>query len=421
MPMSEQTSGRIMRALPQIVKHFGTPFHLYDYEGMVERGSELRTAMEPVGKISGFKQHYAVKAWPNPANLKLQHNNGFGFDCSSPFELELASKAGARGEEIFFTSNNTQPEWFDQALELGAVINLDDISLIDKMPYMPELICFRINPGNLRRGTDIIGDPIESKYGIMWEQMIKAYRKAKNRGAKRFGIHMMVASNSMNEDYIVDTARMLLIAIKEISRVLKIRFEFINIGGGFGTPYLPGVADLDVKKIGNLIARELTAFGASEGYVPKVYTELGRWMTGLFGVLVVKVINRKEIYQTHVGVDAGMEALMRHGIYKAYHHVTVFGAERRRKTEIVNVVGSICENCDRLATQIELPVTRFGDILLVHNTGAHGSAMCFNYNGKTRVKEVMLHHKSADLIRRAETHDDLMEMYRFMRDVLRLV
>ncbi|MEI8337597.1 MAG: diaminopimelate decarboxylase [bacterium] len=421
--MSKETSERLMRSLPLLVSHYGTPFGLYDYEGMLQRGLELKAAMKPVSDIIGFQQHYAVKAWPNPANLKLQHRNGFGFDCSSPFELELANGAGARGEEIFFTSNNTQPEWFDQALQLGAVINLDDISLIDKMPYMPELICFRINPGNLRVGTGIIGKPIESKYGIMWEEMIKAYRKAKARGAKRFGIHMMVASNSMEEGYIVDTAKMLLTAIKEISCVLKIRFEFMNIGGGFGTPYLPGVADLDVVKIGRLIANELIAFSASEGYVPKLYTELGRWMTGPFGVLVVKVINRKNIYQTHIGVDAGMEAMARHAAYGAYHHVTKFRDSRDARSqemEIVNIVGSICENCDRLATQIELPVTKMGDILIIHNTGAHGTAMCGNYNSKTRIKEVMIHRQGAELIRRAETHDDLMAMYRFKQDRLHL-
>ncbi len=337
----------------------------------------------------------------------LQKRMGFGFDCSSPYELKLAARAGAGGEQIFFTSNNSRPEWFDQASALGAVINLDDVSLIKKVREFPELICFRLNPGKRRTGSSIIGTPVEAKYGIMWEQLIPAFREAKARGARRFGIHTMVCSNCRDEKYLTATVGMLLQAIEEVSTKLKIQFEFINMGGGFGIPYRPTDKELNINRIGERIAVLLDLFRRKHGYAPNLFTEMGRWMTGPYGVLVASVINRKEIYQTHVGVDVGMNGLMRHGMYGAYHHIKVVGAKQQKK-EVVNVVGQICENCDRLATKRLLPRTREGDILLVQDAGAHGIVMCFNYNGTTRPQEVMLREDgTADLIRRAETHDDL--------------
>lgn len=405
MPTPAPVLVRIERALPAILKKFGTPCYVYDEQGIGERGLELKRAMRDV---PGFQQFYAVKAWNNPENLKLQKAMGFGFDCSSPYELELAKRVGASGEKVMFTSNNSRPEWFDQANRLDAIINLDDISLIRKVRDFPELICFRLNPGKRRTGSSIIGTPTEAKYGIMWEQMIPAFRSAKARGAKRFGLHTMICSNCRNESYLIATVVMLLQAIEKVGRALHIQFEFINMGGGFGIPYRLADSTLNVNRIGEYIAMLLDDFKRRHGYAPKLFTEMGRWMTGPYGVLVTKVINRKEIYQTHVGVDVGMNGLMRHAIYGAYHHINVVGADKRRRKEVVNVVGQICENCDRLATQRRLPRTREGEILLVQDAGAHGIVMCFNYNGTVRPQEVMLRLGGrAELIRRAETHDDL--------------
>lgn len=405
MPTPTPVLARIERALSAILEEFGTPCYVYDEQGIVERGLKLKRAMRDV---PGFQQFYAVKAWNNPENLKLQKAMGFGFDCSSPYELELAKRVGASGEKVMFTSNNSRPEWFDQANRLDAITNLDDMSLIPKVRDFPELICFRLNPGKRRTGSSIIGTPTEAKYGIMWEQMIPAFRAAKARGAKRFGLHTMICSNCRDESYLIATVVMLLQAIEKVGRALHVQFEFINMGGGFGIPYRPTDPTLNINRIGEHIARLLEDFKRRHGYAPKLFTEMGRWMTGPYGVLVTKVINRKEIYQTHVGVDVGMNGLMRHAIYGAYHHINVVGASKRRKQEVVNVVGQICENCDRLATQRRLPRTHEGDILLVQDAGAHGWVMCFNYNGTTRVQEVMLRlGGKAELIRRAETHDDL--------------
>lgn len=418
MPTPKETLSRIEQALPAILDRFGTPCYVYDEAGIRERGQTLTRAMRHV--IPAFQQYYAVKAWNNPANLILQRVMGFGFDCSSPYELELAKRVGASGERIMFTSNNSRSEWFDQANALGAIINLDDISLIPKVRDFPKLICFRLNPGKRRTGSSIIGTPTEAKYGIMWEQMVSAYRKAKARGARRFGLHTMICSNCLDEGYLIATVTMLLQAIEKISKELHITFEFINMGGGFGIPYRPTDHSLNINRIGERIASLLDDFKRRHGYAPKLFTEMGRWMTGPYGVLVTKVINRKEIYQTHVGVDVGMNGLMRHGMYGAYHHIKVINAEHRRRKEVVNVVGQICENCDRLATQRKLPVTRLGDIIIVQDAGAHCIVMVFKYNGTTAPPEVMLHQNGvAELIRRADTHDDLDATLHYKQTIIK--
>lgn len=407
MPTPKPTLARIERALPKIIQTFGTPCYVYDEQGILERGLELKNAMR---HVRGFQQYYAVKAWNNPENLRLQLGMGFGFDCSSPYELELAERVGASGEEIMFTSNNSRPEWFDQAKKLGAIINLDDVSLIRKVQGFPETICFRVNPGKRRMASGIksFNNPEKQKYGIMWDQLVPAYQAAIRRGAKEFGLHMMIASNCLDEDYLVGNVETLLQAIAGVEDKLHIPFDFVNPGGGYGIPYKPGDKELNMDRIGERIAELLDGFKRQHGYAPKFYTEMGRWVTGPFGVLVTTAINRKDIYQTHVGVDVGMNGLMRHGMYGSYHHIKVVGAERRRKKEVVNVVSQICEDIDRLATQRLLPVIRIGDTLLVQDTGAHGIVMCFNYNGTTRPQEVMLRSNgTAELIRRAETHDDL--------------
>ena len=414
MPISNDYAERLARALPGIVAHYGTPFHLYDEKGMRQTGTELIKAFSGV---DFFREYYAVKALPNPEILKLMHDMGFGFDCSSIAELVLSRQIGARGEEIMFTSNNTSAKEFEAAAaDGGCVLNLDDISLIDKVPVMPELICFRYNPGERRTGNSIIGNPVEAKYGIAHDQLLDAYKRAKARGAKRFGLHTMLASNELNHAYMVETARMLLERVEWISSELDIRFDFVNIGGGLGIPYRPEEKPLDILSMGREISKLFERFKAHHGYMPKLYLESGRYMSGPHGVLVTTAINRKEIYRTYVGVDSCMSSLMRPGMYGAYHHITVLGKEGEHET--VDVVGSLCENNDKFAVQRPLPRVEDGDILIIHDTGAHGHAMGFNYNGKPRPKELMLREDgSVALIRREETLDDLFATLKFAPDI----
>jgi diaminopimelate decarboxylase len=315
-----------------------------------------------------------------------------------------------------FTSNNTSTAEFAVAeANGGCVLNLDDISLIDKVPQMPELICFRYNPGERRSGNSIIGNPVEAKYGVAHDQLLEAYKKAVQRGTRRFGIHTMLASNELNHAYMVETTRMLLDRVVWLSEKLNIRFEFINIGGGLGIPYRPQEKPLDIVSMGREIAELFRSFKSHHGYTPKLFLESGRYITGPYGVLVTRAINRKEIYRTYVGVDSCMSSLMRPGMYGAYHHVSVLGKAGEQET--VDVVGSLCENNDKFAIQRPLPAIQDGDILIIHDTGAHGHAMGFNYNGKTRPKELLLRcDGSVELIRREETVEDLFATLNFEPD-----
>jgi len=413
MPLSADFSARLESSLEQIVEHYGTPFHIYDEKGMRETGNALINAFSG---IPGFKEYYAVKALPNPQILNIMHSMGFGCDCSSVAELILSRDAGAAGEEIMFTSNNTSPEDFAAAeADGGCVLNLDDISLIDKVPNMPELICFRYNPGERRSGNAIIGTPVEAKYGVSHDQLLEAYKKAKERGAKRFGLHTMLASNELNYTYMVETARALLERIEWLSSQLDITFEFINIGGGLGIPYKPEDSALDIAAMSKEITTLFDTFKEHNGYMPKLFIESGRYMTGPHGALVTTAINRKEIYRTYVGVDACMSALMRPGMYGAYHHINVLG--KTGSEEVVDVSGSLCENNDKFAVQRSLPHVEDGDILIIHDTGAHGHAMGFTYNGKVRPKELLLKEDgSVELIRREETLDDIFATLNFDAD-----
>lgn len=321
-----------------------------------------------------------------------------------------------------FTSNNTTREEFElAAADGGCILNLDDFNLIDKVPAMPETICFRYNPGAERDGNSIIGNPVEAKYGVSRDQILEAYRSANARGAKKFGLHTMLASNELNYTYMVQTAKMLLDLAEEIQAELDIRFDFLNIGGGLGIPYLPGDAPLDLESMGREITDLFTAFKAKHGYMPALLMESGRYITGPHGALVVKAINRKDIYRTYIGVDACMTALMRPALYGAYHHIEVLGKDEAGATEVVDVVGSLCENNDKFAIQRALPVIDNNDVLIIHDTGAHGQAMGFNYNGKLRPKEVLL--KSDDsvaLIRREETAADYFATLDFEPDSFNL-
>lgn len=419
MPMSQGFKDRLFPHLPAIAAHYGTPFHIYDEVGIRETGHHLQAAF---ADIPGFREYFAVKALPNPAIMAIMRDMGFGFDCSSVPELMLARRLGASGDDIMFTSNNTsRADFAAAAAEGGCILNLDDISLIDKVEQMPELICFRYNPGNRRRGNDIIGKPEEAKYGVSHDQIVEAYQRARARGAKRFGLHTMLASNELHYSYMVQTAAMLLELVETIGRELGITFEFINIGGGLGIPYLPGVDPLNVAAMGEEITALFVDFKDRHGYCPALLMESGRYMTGPHGVLVTTAINRKEIYRTYIGVDACMSALMRPALYGAYHHIEVLGKDGSAGTEIVDVVGSLCENNDKFAIQRELPRIVDGDLLVIQDSGAHGHAMGFNYNGKMRPRELLFGQDgSVRLIRREERPEDYFATLQFEDKVLQL-
>jgi len=418
MPMTDDFKQRLFPHLSDIADHFGTPFHIYDETGIRNTGNSLKQAFSG---IAGFNEFFAVKALPNPEIMKIMKDMGFGFDCSSIPELVLARSVGARREEIFFTSNNTSDADFAAAFaDGGAVINLDDISLIPNLPQVPDLISFRYNPGERRTGNAIIGNPVEAKYGVSHDRIIDAYRQALDLGVRRFGLHAMLASNERNFTYMVDTARMLLDLAAMISGETGITFAFINIGGGLGIPYRPEDAPLDIISMGRDITALFDQFASDHGYRPRLYMESGRYMTGPHGVLITRAINRKDIYRTYIGVDACMSSLMRPGMYGAYHHIDVLGKDTENNPiETVDVVGSLCENNDKFAIQRALPKIDNNDLLIIQDTGAHGHAMGFNYNAALRPQELLLRPDgSVERIRRAETMDDYFATLSFEKKVM---
>lgn len=420
MPMPAAFKNTLYPVLADIVSHFGTPFHIYDAAGILQTADNLKQAFSA---RAGFMEYYAVKALPNPAILRIMLDKGFGLDCSSTAELVLSRRLGASGEAIMFTSNNTSDEDFAAAFaDGGCIVNLDDISLIPKLPTIPELICFRYNPGPRRTGNAIIGNPVEAKYGVSHDQILGAYQTMKALGCTRFGLHTMLASNERNHAYMVETAHMLLDLVRWIAGEAGIRFEFVNIGGGLGIPYRPEDAPLDLDAMARGINALFDAFAREHGWEPRLYMESGRYMTGPHGVLVTRAINYKNIYRNYIGVDACMSALMRPGIYGAYHHVEVLGKDPDRSPlETVDVVGSLCENNDKFAIGRMLPKIDMGDILIIHDTGAHGHAMGFNYNGKLRPQELLLREDgSVERIRRAETLADYFATLAFEPDRLAL-
>jgi diaminopimelate decarboxylase len=417
MPMSKAFQERLFPALPEIIEYFGTPFHIFDEQGIIATGEKLKLDFKA---ISGFREFFAVKALPNPSILKIMRKLGFGVDCSSASELTLARRNGFKGEDIMFSSNNTSDELFKLALaDGGCILNLDDITMIDKIQKFPELICFRYNPGEIRTGNQIIGNPVEAKYGLRHDQVLEAYKMAIKCGAKRFGLHTMIVSNQRDYRYMVETVRMLLEVIKTVSKELKIKFEFFNIGGGIGIPYRPEDTAFDLSALVRESQVLFQDFQIKQGYVPKLFMECGRFITGPHGALVMTVINRMSKYREYIGVNAStMSANPRPAIYEtAYHHISVLnpsGKPRRGNEEIVDVVGPLCENNDKFAKQRRLPRAEIGDIIVQHDTGAHSPAMEGNYNGWLRPQELLLHtDESVELIRRAETMDDLFATYNF--------
>lgn len=390
-----------------MIAQFPTPFHIYDEAGI---RASAHTLLSSFGWNQGYTNFFAVKALPNPAILEILKQEDMGVDCSSLAELYLAEKVGFQGEQIMFTSNNTPASDFKKAYELGAIINLDDITHIETLERavgtLPDLLCFRFNPGAERLGNDIIGNPAEAKYGLMRDQLFQAYDIARQKGVKRFGLHTMIASNELDSSYFVETARMMFdiaVELKEKGIVL----EFINLGGGLGIPYLPEQAPLDVELLANNIKELYEIMLVPVGIAPRLYTECGRYVTGPHGYLVSTVLHLKSTYREYIGLDANMANLMRPAMYGAYHHITVLGKESDAATHPYDVTGGLCENNDKFAIQRLLPATEPGDIIVIHDTGAHGHSMGFNYNGVLRSAELLLEKDgSVRLIRRAETLDD---------------
>ncbi len=392
----------------EIIKKHPTPFHIYDEKAILENARKMKAAF---GKVSGFKEFFAVKALPNPFILKILKKEGFGVDCSSLPELILAEKVGLIGEDIMFSSNDTPFEEFIKARDIGAYINLDDINHVDylkKYAGLPKVICFRYNPGPLKRGNLIIGKPEEAKYGLTRDQLFEGYRILRDRGVKRFGMHTMVASNELDPDYFVETARILFELIVEISKELDITFEFVNLGGGIGIPYLPNQDPVSFETVAEGVNESYASIITANGLSPlKVFLECGRVITGPYGYLISQVRHLKHTYKDYVGMDSCMANLMRPGIYGAYHHITVLGKEKEDAIHKYDVTGSLCENNDKFAVDRLLPEIEIGDILAIHDAGAHGHSMGFNYNGKLRSAELLLRvDGSVVQIRRSETIED---------------
>ncbi len=389
---------------------FGTPFHLYDEQGIRRQVRELAEAFS---WAPGFREHYAVKALPNPYILEIMKSEGQGADCSSYAELLLAEAVGMRGAEICFTSNNTPAEEFQKACDLGATVNLDDfthIAFLEKACGLPEVISFRYNPGAAREGGNaIIGKPEEAKYGMTHEQLMQGIRICRDKGVKRFGLHTMIVSNELAADYLIGTATMMFELAVEIKQTLGVEVEFINLGGGLGLAYRPEEADLDVAAVGEGVRREYERLLVPAGLGRiTLAMESGRLMTGPHGLLVTRAVHTKDIYRHYIGVDACMAHLMRPALYDAYHHITVLGKQNAPADHIYDIVGSLCENNDKFAVQRALPQIEVGDLLAIHDSGAHGLAMGFNYNGKLRCRELLLQADgSIKQIRRAETIADL--------------
>jgi diaminopimelate decarboxylase len=394
--------------IQEIMKKYPTPFHIYDEKAIIENARRMKAAF---GEVPGFKEFFAVKALPNPFILKILKNEGFGADCSSLAELILAERAGIVGEDIMLSSNDTPSEEFVKARELGAYINLDDISHIDYLERhagLPKVICFRYNPGPLKEGNAIIGKPEEAKYGFTRDQLFEGYRILRDKGIKRFGMHTMVASNELSPDYFIETARILFELIVEISKELGIAFEFVNLGGGIGIPYLPDQEPVSFEVVAKGVKEAYEATITANGLYPlKVFLECGRVITGPYGYLVSQVRHLKHTYKDYAGLDSCMANLMRPGIYGAYHHITVLGKEKEIAARKYDVTGSLCENNDKFAIDRLLPEVEIGDILVIHDTGAHGHSMGFNYNGKLRSAELLLRKDGSVVqIRRPETLED---------------
>lgn len=410
-----------LEQLREIVNDYPTPFHLYDEKGIRENARRVREAF---AWNQGFKEYFAVKATPNPFILKILREEGCGTDCSSLTELMMSDACGFGGKEIMFSSNDTPLEEFRFARDLGAVINLDDFTHIqcleDTLGKIPETICCRYNPGGVFKiSNDIMDNPGDAKYGMTTEQIFEAFRVLKAKGARHFGIHAFLASNTVTNEYYPTLARVLFEVAVKLHEETGADIRFINLSGGIGIPYRPDQEPNDIRAIGDGVRKvyEEILVPAGMGEVA-LFTELGRFMLAPYGCLVTKAIHEKHTHKEYVGVDACAANLMRPAVYGAYHHITVAGKEDEDCSCVYDVVGSLCENCDKFAIDRKLPEIAKGDLLVIHDTGAHGFSMGYNYNGKLRSAELLLKEDgSVEMIRRAETPKDYFATFDFC-DVL---
>ncbi len=396
--------------LEEIVKQFPTPFHLYDEKGIRANAQAVKDAFS---WNKGYREYFAVKAEPNPFIIQILKEYGCGCDCSSETELMLSDALGIRGEQIMFSSNNTPAGEFELADKLGAVINLDDITHIDFLEQtigkIPETISCRYNPGGVYEiSNGIMDNPQDAKYGFTKEQLFEGYRMLKEKGAKRFGLHSFLVSNTVTNDYYPVLAKTLFELAVEIKEKLGIVISFINLSGGVGVAYRPDQTPNDIRAIGEGVHRVFDEVLVPAGLGDTaIYTEMGRFMTGPYGCLVTKAVHEKHTYKDYIGVDACAANLMRPAMYGAYHHITVMGKEEAPCDHKYDVVGSLCENNDKFAVDRMLPEIEKGDLLVIHDTGAHGFAMGYNYNGRLWSAEVLLKEDgTAQLIRRAQTPKD---------------
>ncbi|MCH5204588.1 MAG: diaminopimelate decarboxylase [Oscillospiraceae bacterium] len=402
--------------IEEITKTYPTPFHIYDEKGIRENARALKAAFS---WNKGFREYFAVKATPNPFIMKVLQSEGCGFDCSSLTELMLSDDVGAKKHDIMFSSNATPDEDFKKAYELGAIINLDDfthIDVLDKLTGIPETICCRYNPGGEFKtdgSPNVMDTPKDAKYGFTHEQIIEGYKILKEKGAKKFGMHAFLASNTLTNDYYPTLAGILFRAAVEIKEKAGVELSFINLSGGVGIPYKPDQPANDIAVIGEKVREqyEKILVPAGMGDVA-IYTELGRFMLAPYGMLIAKAIREKHIYKEYIGLDACAANLMRPAIYGAYHHITVLGKEDAPCDCKYDVTGGLCENCDKFAVDRMLPKIELGDYIAIHDAGAHGFSMGYNYNGKLRSAELLLREDgSVKLIRRAETPEDYFRTF----------
>ena len=389
-----------------ITEQFPTPFHLYDEKGIREKARALNAAF---AWNKGFKEYFAVKATPTPAILKILQEEGCGVDCATDVEVQISEKLGFK--DIMFTSNDTQAKEFVYARKVRATINLDayeHIEFLKNVAGIPETVCLRYNPGGVfSLGTDIMDHPEESKFGMTKEQLMKGYKELKELGVKQFGIHAFLASNTVTNDYYPILARQLFESALEIRKETGVTLDFVNLSGGIGVNYRPDQEPNDIAVIGEGVRKvyEEILTPAGMGHV-KIFTELGRFMLAPHGHLITKVLHRKETYRTYIGVDASAANLMRPAFYGAYHHITNV-TRPDAPIEVVDVAGSLCENNDKFAVNRELPRAEVGDTLVIHDSGAHGFSMGYNYNGRLRSSEILLQEDgTVRMIRRAERPED---------------
>lgn len=404
--------------IEEIAAQYPTPFHVYDEKGIRENARKLKSAFS---WNKGFREFFAVKATPNPYLMEILMEEGCGFDCSSYTELMLSDRVGAKGADIMFSSNATPDEDFLLARKLNAQINLDDfthIEILDKLCGIPDTISCRYNPGGEFKTSEkgnVMDTPKDAKYGFTHDQLIEGYKLLKEKGAKRFGMHAFLASNTLTNDYYPVLAEILFKTAVEIKEKTGISLEFINLSGGVGIAYRPGEKSNDIEIIGKGVEDVYNKILVPAGLGDlAIYTELGRFMLAPYGHLVAKAIREKHIYKEYIGLDACAANLMRPAIYGSYHHITVAGKENAPCDHMYDITGGLCENCDKFAIDRMLPKINTGDYIIIHDTGAHGFSMGYNYNGKLRSAEILLKADgSFKLIRRAETPKDYFATFDF--------